>query len=38
LVDIFGGTSLAWASMELEVHRWMPRARMPDEIDKTLEA
>jgi hypothetical protein len=34
-VDSFGRTSLAWASMGLEAHRWMPRARMPDEKDQT---
>jgi hypothetical protein len=37
-VDSFGRTSLAWASMGLEAHRWMPRARMLDEKDKVLEA
>jgi hypothetical protein len=36
-VDNFGRTSLAWASMGLEAHMWMLRARMLDEKDKVLE-
>jgi len=32
-MDNFGGTSLAWASIGLESHRWMSRACMPDERD-----
>jgi hypothetical protein len=37
-VDIFGGTSLGWASMGLESHRLDTRARMSDEEDFPLEA
>jgi hypothetical protein len=37
-VDSFGGTSLASTSMGLEAHKWMPRARMSNERDETLEA
>jgi hypothetical protein len=37
-VDNFGGTILAWDSMGLESHRWMPRDHMLDERDETLEA
>jgi hypothetical protein len=37
-VDSFGGTSLAWASMGLEAHGWIPTAHMLDERDETLEA
>jgi hypothetical protein len=36
-VDNFGRKILAWASMGLESHRWMPRAHMLDVKDKHLE-
>jgi hypothetical protein len=34
-VDSFGRTNLAWASMGLESHKWMPRAHMPDDLKET---
>jgi hypothetical protein len=38
LVDIFGRTSLAWASLGLEAHRLDTRAHTPDDDDMPLEA
>jgi hypothetical protein len=37
-VGSFGGTSLGWASMGFEAHKWIPRARMIDERDIPLES
>jgi hypothetical protein len=38
LVDIFGRTSLAWASLGLEAHRLDTRAHTLDDDDMPLEA
>jgi hypothetical protein len=38
MVDSFGGTSLAWASMGIEAHMLDTKAHMPDEEDLPLEA
>jgi hypothetical protein len=37
-VDSFGGTNLAWASMELEAHRLVTRAHMSNDEEMILEA
>ena len=38
LVDIFGRTSLAWASLGLESHRLDTRAHTPDDNDMPLDS
>jgi hypothetical protein len=38
LVDIFGRTSLAWASLGLESHRLGTRTHTPDDDGMPLEA
>jgi hypothetical protein len=37
-MESFGRTSLAWASMGLESHMWIPRAHMMDEKYQTWKA